>query len=92
MQTEETLNQLYMLGELSIYLGLFIVLVALALALFSLAAKWRAESLGAEVDAMRLWYETGRQIVIDEDMDGKGPYSPPEYFQAPAKAAEYFNV
>lgn len=92
MQTEGILNQLYILGELSIYLGLFIVLVALALALFSLAAKWRAESLGAEVDAMRAWYAAGRQISIDEAFSGKEPYFPPSGFQAPAKAAEYFDV
>lgn len=85
MKTEDILNQLYILGELSIYLGLFIVLVALALALFSLAAKWRAESLGAEVEAMGKWYNYGREIEYNE-RGVNGGYTPQP------RAAEYFDV
>ena len=91
MQTEDILNQLYILGELSIYLGLFILLVAGSLALFSLAAKWKSEALESEVRAMGNLYELGRQIVVDEHMAGR-EYAPPAGFQAPPKAAEYFDV
>lgn len=85
MQTGDILNQLYILGELSIYLGLFIVLVALALALFSLAAKWKAEALEREVHAMGNWYSYGQHIDHNE-RSVNGGYTPPE------RAAEYFDV